>query len=89
VLGNAVRLPPVNAGEATIVGRYGLERARAVILHPADYAALREAATVLGELEDLEHSASDAAVEAHEVEDRPNDDRLVEDSATIAELLGL
>ena len=89
VLGNAVRLPPVNAGEATIVGRYGLDRARAVILHPTDYAVLREAATVLGELEAVDGGASDAAVEAHELEDRPRDERLVEDSATIAELLGL
>jgi hypothetical protein len=89
VLANSVRLPPVSPGEATIVGRYGLDRVKAVILHPDDYLVLRDVATALGQLDELERNLSEAAIEAREAEDRPRDDQLLERSADIADLLGL
>jgi hypothetical protein len=88
VLANDVRLPKIAEGEAVVVGRYDHGRPKAVVLHPADYARLRELAVIVGELE-TPAPLSEGALEARELEDRPRDDRLVEDSATLAELLGL
>jgi hypothetical protein len=88
VLANDVRLPKIAAGEAVVVGRYGHDKPKAVVLHPDDYAVLREMAVIAGQLE-TSGSLSEGALEARELEDRPRDDRLVEDSASIAELLGL
>lgn len=88
MLANDVRLPKIAAGEAVVVGRYGHDKPKAVVLHPDDYATLREMAMIVGELE-TPTPLSEAALEARELEDRPRDDRLVEDSATLAELLGL
>ena len=88
MLGNDVRLPPIAEGEVVVVGRYGHDRPKAVVLHPNDYAVLREMAVITGQLETWA-SLSEGALEARELEDRPRDDRLVEDSASIAELLGL
>ena len=88
MLGNDVRLPPIAEGEVVVVGRYGHDKPKAVVLHPNDYATLRETAVIVGQLE-TSGSLSEGALEAREVEDRPRDDRLVEDSASIAELLGL
>ena len=89
MLANDVRLPKIAAGEVVVVGRYGHDKPKAVVLHPDDYAVLRETAMIVGALETPAAPFSEGALEARELEDRPRDDRLVEDSATIAELLGL
>jgi hypothetical protein len=88
VLANDVRLPRIAAGEVVVVGRYDHGNPKAVILHPDDYATLREMAMIVGELE-TSAPLSEGALEARELEDRPRDDRLVEDSATLADLLDL
>jgi hypothetical protein len=88
VLANDVRLPRIAEGEVVVVGRYDHGKPKAVILHPADFATLREIAVIVGELE-MAAPLSDGALEARELEDRPRDDRLVEDSAGLAELLDL
>ena len=87
--GNDVRVPKLAEGQAVIVGHYGFEQPRAVILHPRDYAVLRETAALIGELDLESETLSAGALQARELEDRPRDDLLVEDSAQIAELLGL
>ena len=89
VLANDVRVPAVAEGEAIVVGRYAHDQPKAVILHPDDYAFLRDTASLVGELHVLTETFSDGTMQAREIEDRPRDDLLVEDSARIADLLGL
>jgi hypothetical protein len=89
LLANDVRVPAVAEGEAIVVGRYAHERPKAVILHPDDYVFLCEAAALVDEVDALTESFSDGAIQAREIEDRPRDELLVEDSAGISELLGL
>lgn len=72
-----------------MVDRYGPERPKAVVLNPDDYSFLRETAELVGGAMELAEPLSAGAFEARELEDRPRDDRLVEDSRRIAELLGL
>jgi len=88
VLANDVRLPKIAEGEVVVVGRYDHGRPKAVVLHPADFARLRDVAVIVGELE-MPAPLSEGALEARELEDRPRDERLVEDSARLSELLGL
>lgn len=89
VAANDVRVPAVASGEVLVVDRYGVERPKAVVMNPADYIHLREIAALVDEAGMLTATLSPGALEAREVEDRPDDDRLVEDSRRIAELLGL
>jgi hypothetical protein len=89
VSGNDVRVPKPAEGEAVVVGHYGFDRPKAVILHPRDYALLRETAALIGELDLASETFSPDALQARELEDRPRDELLVEDSARIAELLEL
>ena len=89
ISGNDVRVPRPAPGEAVVVGHYGFEQPKAVILHPGDYALLREAATLVGEFGLPPSALSDDALQARDIEDRPRDELLVEDSARIAKLLGL
>jgi len=89
ILANDVRVPAVAEGEAIVVGRYAHDQPKAVILHPDDYAFLRDTASLVGELQLLGETFSEGAMEARESEDRPRDDLLVEDSARIAQLLEL
>jgi hypothetical protein len=88
VLANDVRLPRIAEGEVVVVGRYDHGNPKAVVLHPTDFATLREIALIVGELE-MAAPLSEGALEARALEDRPRDDRLVEDSAALAELLDL
>jgi hypothetical protein len=86
---NDVRVPTPSSGEALVIDRYSREKPKAVVLNPADYAYLRETAALVDEAMSLTHPFSAGALEARELEDRPRDDRLIEDSDRIAALLGL
>lgn len=86
---NDVRVPTPASGEALVVDRYSPDQPKAVVLNPTDYAYLREAAELVEDASALTGAFSAGALEARELEDRPQDDQLVEDSGRIAELLGL
>jgi PHD/YefM family antitoxin component YafN of YafNO toxin-antitoxin module len=82
---STARVPPVEAGTAVIVTRYGRENA--VVLSPADFhrlAALDEAleAIAAGERAGL----SELARKAHRIEDEPG--AALEDPVALARLLG-
>lgn len=85
---NDVRVPAPAAGDVLVIDRYSRSQPKAVVLNPGDYAYLREAAALVDGAAGLGEPFSAGALEARELEDRPRDDLLVEDSATIAELLG-
>ena len=89
VSANDVRVPTPANGEALVVDRYKQGRPKAVVLNPADYAFLRETAALVDEAMSVAEPLSAGASEARDVEDRPRDELLVEDSRRIAELLGL
>ena len=59
------------------------------MLNPDDYIYLRETAALVDEVMSFSGPPSAAALEARELEDRPHDAELVEDSRRISELLGL
>lgn len=86
---NDVRVPAVASGEVIVVDRYSGEQPKAVVMNPDDYAYLRETAALVDEASALTEPLSTGALEARELEDRPRDDQLVEDSGRLAELLGL
>lgn len=86
---NDVRVPTPASGKALVVDRYSREQPKAVVLNPDDYAYLRETAALVDEVMSLTEPFSAGALEARELEDRPRDGQLVEDSHRIAELLGL
>jgi hypothetical protein len=86
---NDVRVPTPASGEALVIDRYSREKPKAVVLNPDDYAYLRETAALVNEAMSLTQPFSPGALEARELEDRPRDDQLIEDSDRIAALLGL
>lgn len=86
---NDVRVPAPAGGEALVVDRYSRDRPKAVVLNPDDYAYLCETAMLVADATALKEPPSTGALEARELEDRPRDERLVEQSDRIAELLGL
>lgn len=86
---NDVRVPTPASGEALVIDRYSRENPKAVVLNPDDYAYLRETAALVDDVMSLSEPVSVGALEARELEDRPRDDQLVEDSRRIAQLLGL
>jgi hypothetical protein len=86
---NDVRVPTPARGEALVVDRYSREQPKAVVLNPDDYAYLSETAALVDDAMTLTEPFSAGVFEARELEDRPRDDQLVEDSRRIADLLGL
>jgi hypothetical protein len=86
---NDVRVPAVPSGEVVVVDRYSDEQPKAVVMNPDDYAYLRETAAVVDAASALTQPFSTGVLEARDLEDRPRDDQLVEDSGRIADLLGL
>lgn len=86
---NDVRVPTPANGEALVVDRYRPDQPKAVVLNPTDYAYLRETAELVEGAATLTEPFSAGVLEARELEDRPRDDELVEDSDRIAKLLGL
>lgn len=86
---NDVRVPAVPRGEAVVVDRYSDKRPKAVVLNPDDYTYLRETAALVDEAGTLTQPFSAGVLEARELEDRPRDNELVEDSGRLAELLGI
>lgn len=89
VSANDVRVPTPASGEVFVVDRYSQKQPKAVVLNPDDYAYLRETAELVETAMSVTEPFSAGVLEARELEDRPRDDRLVEDSRQIAELLGL
>ncbi len=89
VSANDVRVPAPASGEVLVVDRYSEKQPKAVVLNPDDYAYLRETAELVDRAMSLTEPFSAGVLEARELEDRPRDDHLVEDSRRIAELLGL
>jgi hypothetical protein len=85
VKGNDARVPPLDPGEASVIERYGKERA--IVLHPDDFRRFLE-------LEELVESAtrleplvlSEEAVRAHREEGTPG--RAVTDPSMIKALFG-
>jgi hypothetical protein len=82
-------VPAPASGDVLVINRYRNERPKAVVLNPDDYTYLREAAELVDEAGMLADTVSAGALEARELEDRPRDEVLVEDSGRIAELLDL
>jgi hypothetical protein len=70
VSGNQVRVPDPAPGEATVISRYGRERA--VLIHPADFHRFDDFDQLLSEVSRLEPPAlGHEAVRAHREEDTP------------------
>lgn len=85
VSGNEVRIPDPEAGEVTVVSRYGKERA--MLIHPADFHRLNELDRFLEEASRLAPIARSAeAVRAHVEEGTPGEP--ITDPAVLAELFG-
>lgn len=83
--GNQVRVPDPEPGEATVISRYGRERA--MLLHPADFHRLSDVDRLLTDASRLEPLTLTAeAVGAHSEEDNPGEP--VTDPAILAELFG-
>lgn len=85
VSGNEVRVPDPQAGEVTVISRYGKERA--MLVHPDDFHRLDELDRMLveaGELVPLEPSPE--ALRAHLGEGTPGEP--ITDPAALAELFG-
>jgi hypothetical protein len=85
ISGNEVRVPDPKPGEATVISRYGKERA--IVIHPTDFTRLNELdelLTVAAALEPIE--LSDDAIRAHGEEGAPGEP--VTDPALLAELFG-
>jgi len=85
VSGNEVRVPDPVPGEATVISRYGKERA--IVLHPADFNRLNELERLVVEAATLEPiELSEEAIRAHAEEGTPG--QPVTDPAVLAELFG-
>ena len=83
ISGNEARVPRAKPGEATIVERYGKERA--IVLHPEDYHRLCELERLVDEAVQLEPvRLSEEAIRAHREEGTPGE--AVTDPAVLAEL---
>jgi hypothetical protein len=85
VSGNEVRVPDPQAGEVTVIARYGKERA--MLIHPDDFHRLDELDRMLTEAADLAPLApSSEALSAHLEEGTPGEP--ITDPAVLAELFG-
>lgn len=85
VSGNEVRIPDPEAGEATVISRYGTERA--MLIHPADFHRLNELDQFLEDASKLERIAlTTEAVRAHVEEGTPGEP--ITDPTVLAELFG-
>jgi hypothetical protein len=85
VAGDDVRIPDPDVGRATVISRYGKERA--MLLHPADFHRLDDFdgfLTAVSQLPPLPVSAE--GTRAHREEDTPG--RPITDPAVLAELFG-
>ena len=85
ISGNEVRVPDPRPGEATVISRYGKERA--VVIHPTDFSrlnALEELLSVAAALEPI--ALSEEAIRAHVEEGTPGEP--ITDPALLAELFG-
>jgi hypothetical protein len=85
ISGNEVRVPDPVPGEATVISRYGKERA--IVIHPSDFHRLTELEQLLGTaaaLDPIELSAE--AIRAHREEGASGDP--VTDPAVLADLFG-
>ena len=83
--GDQARVPATKAGTATVIRRYGKERA--FVLHPSDFhrlAALDDLVSTVSRLDPLDFS--EAAVRAHREESTAGES--VTDPAVLGELLG-
>ena len=82
---NEARVPRPDPGEATIIERYGKERA--IVLHPEDFHRLLELDRVAEDAARLEPmKLSQEAIRAHREEGAPGEP--VTDPAVLAELFG-
>jgi hypothetical protein len=84
---NQVRVSTPEIGEALLVERYGRGRVKAVVLHPDDFAELRESAELLDEVTAGEN-ATELAVSLHHLAEAPEGE-VVEDEASVRALLGI
>jgi PHD/YefM family antitoxin component YafN of YafNO toxin-antitoxin module len=83
VSGNEVRIPDPEAGKATVISRYGKERA--MLIHPADFNRLTELERLLEDAAKLEPMAfGTEAVRAHIEEDTPG--KPITDPTVLAKL---
>jgi PHD/YefM family antitoxin component YafN of YafNO toxin-antitoxin module len=83
--GNEVRVPDPVPGEATVISRYGKERA--IVIHPSDFNRLNQVEELLTVAATLEPIAlSEDAVRAHAEEGAPGEP--ITDPAVLAELFG-
>ena len=85
IRGNEVRIPDPQPGEATVISRYGKERA--IVIHPSDFNRLKETEQLLVEAAALEPIVlSREAMRAHSEEGMPGEP--ITDPAVLAELFG-
>jgi hypothetical protein len=85
VSGNEVRVPDPQAGEVTVISRYGKERA--MLIHPEDFHRLDELDRVLTEAATLEPlEPSPEALRAHREEGTPGEP--ITDPVVLADLFG-
>lgn len=83
VSGKQVRIPDPEAGEVTVVSRYGKERA--MLIHPDDFQRLDELDRLLADASELPESApSREALRAHRDAGTPGE--AITDPAALAEL---
>ncbi len=81
--GNEVRIPDPEAGEATVISRYGKERA--MLIHPDDFHRLNDLDRFLEDASALEPiTLSAEAVRAHVEEGTPGEP--ITDPAVLADL---
>jgi hypothetical protein len=85
-----VRAPAVPRGSAVIVTRYREEVAKVALINPEDLVMLEHSHELIEAVGKLEPVAlSDAALNALELEDRPDAEARVEDPNEIAAILKL
>ena len=85
VSGNEVRIPDPQAGEVTVISRYGKERA--MLIHPDDFHRLDELDRMLAEAAELPSlEPTHEALRAHLEEGTPG--APITDPAVLAELFG-